>query len=76
VEGLQPLSADDFDIIQYQNLNMNEDKAFETAKIQVYKKLKEYRLQYNIPKVIPVLGEGESFRESYPTCRRYKGNRQ
>lgn len=76
VEGLEPLVIGDFDIVKYQNLNKDEDKAFETAKIQIYKKLKEYRLQYDIPKVIPVLGEGESFRESYPTCRRYKGNRQ
>jgi len=75
VEGLPLLSAEDFEIKPYQKLNMDEDKSLEAAKIQVYKKLKEYRLQYDIPKVIPVLGEGASFREQLPTCKRYKSNR-
>lgn len=76
VEGLPELSPEDFEVEQYQTLNMEEDKAFETAKIQVYTKLKEYRLQYCIPKVVPVLGEGASFREFEPTCKRYKSNRK
>lgn len=75
VEGLPPLSPEDFEITPYQKLNTSEEKALETGKIQVYKKLKEYRLQYGIPKVIPLLGEGVSFRELLPTCKRYKSNR-
>lgn len=76
VEGLPELLPEDFTVESYQKLNMDEEKSFETAKIQVYSKLKEYRLQYNLPKVIPVLGEGESFREFEPTCKRYKSNRK
>lgn len=75
VEGLEPFTVDDFEIEQYQKLNKSEEESFETAKIQVYKKLKEYREQYLLPKVIPVLGEGSSFRELAPTCKLYKSNR-
>ncbi len=75
LEGLPELSVEDFEVAPYQKLTSDEDKSLETAKIQIYKKLKEYRLQYDIPKVIPVLGEGESFREYLPTCKKYKSNR-
>ena len=76
VEGKDEFSAEDFTVTPYQFLKMSDDKAFETAKIQVYTKLKRIREQYCIQNVYPVIGEGASFRENLPTCKRYKSNRK
>ncbi len=69
------LKPSDFDIEEYQKLNGDEDKLLETAKIQLLQSMKNTRLQYGIPKIIPVLGQGSSFREEEFTVRMYKGNR-
>lgn len=76
LQGLPHYTPEDFEITQYQIVQGgDEDKAFETAKIQILRNLKETRLQYQIPKIIPVLGEGDCFREELDQARKYKGNR-
>lgn len=76
LNNLPCLLPEDFSIEQYQIIQGgNEEKAFETAKIQILKTLKDTRLQYGLSKIIPVLGEGSSFRESLNQVKRYKSNR-
>lgn len=76
LQGKTLLTPDDFEIQPYQLIqSRDEEKAFESAKIQILKTLKETRLQYQIHKIIPVLGEGACFREFGDQCRLYKGNR-
>ncbi len=52
VQELEPLTTDDFEIEPYQKLKLSEEKSFEAGKIQIYKKLKETRLQYGINNII------------------------
>lgn len=73
--GKPLLKPSDFHIEEYQKLNGEEDQLLETAKIQLLQSMKNTRIQYGIPKIIPVLGQGSCFREEEPTVRMYKGNR-
>lgn len=75
VEGLEPLTVEDFTLEERQKLKYEEDKAMEQAKILVYKKLKQCRQQYQLKTIKPLLGEGKTFRDLLPTVRPYKGNR-
>lgn len=75
VEGLEPLTVEDFTLEERQQLKYEEDKAMEQAKILVYKKLKQCRQQYQLKTIKPLLGEGKTFRDLLPTVRPYKGNR-
>ena len=73
---LSPLSVDDFEVEQKQRLKMDEDKAFEQAKIMINMKLKGLRQQFNIDNIDICIGGGECFRNSLPTVEPYKGNRK
>lgn len=75
LENLPHLKVEDFNIEAGQELKMDKDKAIETAKIQIYGKLKNIKNQFNIPKITMVLGEGDNFRHKLKLCRPYKGNR-
>jgi len=75
VEGLEPLKVEDFVITEKQKLKYDEDKAMEQAKILVYKKLKQIKLQYGLDKTKLLFGKGKTFRDKLPTVRAYKGNR-
>lgn len=76
VKGLEPLEVEDFELTEKQELKYEEDKAMEQAKILVYKKLKQVRQQFQLPRIILALGEGLNFRNCLPTVRPYKGNRK
>lgn len=74
--GEDPYTPEDFIVEPYQVIvGGEEEKAFETAKIQILRTLKETRLQYKISKIIPMIGEGACFRESLHQAKLYKGNR-
>lgn len=75
VEGLEPLTVEDFTLEERQKLKYEEEKAMEQAKILVYKKLKQCREQYQLKTIKLLLGEGKTFRDLLPTVRPYKGNR-
>ena len=75
VEGLEPLTVEDFTLEERQKLKYDEDKAMEQAKILIYKKIKQYRQQYQLNTIKLLLGEGKTFRDLLPTVRPYKGNR-
>lgn len=75
VEGLAPLTVEDFTLEEKQKLKYDEDKAMEQAKILIYKKIKQYRQQYQLNTIKLLLGEGKTFRDLLPTVRPYKGNR-
>lgn len=75
IQGLEPLTVEDFDIEETQTLKMDEDKALEAAKIQIYKRLKTLREQYKIKNITLVVGEGDNFRHKLDLCRPYKGGR-
>lgn len=76
VEGLEPYTLEDFEITDGQRLKGDHDYCMEQAKMQVYKKLKRLRNQFNLPKVVTVIGSGDNFRHSLPLCRLYKGERK
>lgn len=75
VAGLEPLKVEDFSLEEKQKLKYDEDKAMEQAKILVYKKIKQYKQQYQLKTIKLLLGEGSTFRDLLPTVRPYKGNR-
>lgn len=75
VEGLEPLVVEDFSIEEKQKLKYDEDKALEQAKILVYKKIKQIKLQYGLTKTLLLLASGDTFRNKLPLVRHYKGNR-
>ncbi len=74
----EPLwTVGDFTIEEFQTLKLGcEEKAFEQAKIELYKGLKKVRQQYNINHIKLVIGSGDNFRHKLDLCRPYKGNRQ
>ena len=74
--GLAPIAVEDFEIEECQKLKYSREKAIEMAKIQIHRKLKQERLQYRIPKIQMVIGEGDNFRHKLHLCRPYKGNRK
>lgn len=76
VEGLEPYTLEDFEVEAGHVLKVSEDKAIKDIKIQIFTKLKTIRLQYNIPRIKVVLGEGRCFRNDLPLCREYKGKRK
>ncbi len=71
-----PWKKEDFEIVDCQELKYDKAKAIEQAKIQIHKTLKRERLQYRIPKIVMVIGEGSNFRNSLPLNRPYKGERK
>lgn len=75
IQGLPPLTPDDFEVTNHQKLKFDEDKSIEQAKIQILLKLKQVRLQFGIPKIQMMIGQGDNFRNKLPLCRAYKGNR-
>lgn len=75
VEGLEPLSVEDFSLEEKQKLKYDEDKVLEQAKILVYKKIKQIKLQYDLTKTLLLLASGDTFRNKLPLVRPYKGNR-
>lgn len=75
VEGLPALTVEDFTLEERQKLKYDEEKAMEQAKILVYKKIKQFRQQYQLKTIKLLLGEGKTFRDLLPTVRPYKGNR-
>lgn len=77
LEGLAPYEIGDFEVENCQKLKYEtEEEAIEKAKIEIYKKMKEVRLQFRIPRLLLLIGEGTNFRNSLPLCRPYKGNRK
>lgn len=76
VAGLSEWTPEDFEVIPFQELKMEEDKAIEQVKIQIFQKIKQVKQQYRIPKVKLLLGGGESFRAGLNQCRKYKGSRE
>jgi len=77
VSGLPLYTPEDFTVEHMQKLNYDSpEKAIEAAKIGVFKKMKEVRLQFNVPRVTLVIGEGDNFRHKLPLVRKYKGNRK
>ena len=74
--GLPTLLPEDFDVTEHQKLKMEEEKAFDQAKIMIYQNIKKIKLQYGITNVKLVMGSGDTFRNKLPTCRAYKGNRK
>lgn len=76
LNGKPTLKPSDFIVEDYQVLNGDEENLLETAKIQLLQSMKNTRLQYGISKITPVLGQGSCFRESLPTSKKYKGNRE
>ena len=75
VEGLTPYSLDDFEITESARLKMEHEKTLEQAKVQIYKKLKQIRQQYRIPRIKVHIGSGDCFRHELDLVRPYKGNR-
>ncbi len=76
VAGLEELTPEDFDIVAGQRLKYeDEEKAMEQAKIVLYKNVKKVKQQFGLSKVKLLLGQGDTFRNSLPTNRAYKGNR-
>lgn len=67
--------VDDFEVTPQAKLKYPKEKAIEQAKISVYTKLKNIRLQYGIQNIDLVMGEGDNFRHELPLCKPYKGNR-
>jgi hypothetical protein len=76
VEGKSLLTPEDFEITPFQELKMDEDKAIEQVKIQVFMKIKQVKQQFRIPNIKLLLGQGSSFRTDMDQVRRYKGNRE
>ncbi len=74
--GEEPWTKEDFEIVDCQELKYDKKKAIEQAKIQIHKTLKRERLQYRIPKIVMVIGEGDNFRSFLPLNRPYKGERK
>lgn len=77
LEGLEPYTADDFEVEEAQKLKYDtEAQAIERAKIAIFTKLKDIKQQFGINKITLVLGEGDNFRHELPLCRKYKGQRK
>lgn len=77
VEGKEPWTVEDFEVTPFQELKMEKDKALEQVKIQVFKKIKQIKQQYRIPKVKILLGGGTNFRVTeLNQAKLYKGSRQ
>jgi len=76
VAGLPEWTPEDFEVVPFQELKMEEEKAIEQVKIQIFQKIKQVKQQYRIPKVKLLLGGGESFRAELNQCRKYKGSRE
>lgn len=75
LQGLPLWEVDDFEVTNHQRLKFDEAKSIEQAKIQILMKLKQVRLQFGIPKIQMIIGQGDNFRNKLPLCRAYKGNR-
>lgn len=75
LQGLDPWCVDDFEVEAGQALKYDHAKSLEQAKMQVYLKLKQVRLQFGIPTIKVILGEGDNFRHELDLCRPYKGQR-
>lgn len=75
IKKLPEWEVKDFTITPKSKLIMEYSKALEQAKIQVHKQLKDIRLQFGVPKIDMLLGEGGTFRNKLPLCKPYKGNR-
>lgn len=77
VEGKTLWSAEDFEVIPFQELKMEREKAIEQVKIQIFMKIKQVKQQYRIPKVKILLGGGTNFRiTELNQAKLYKGSRQ
>lgn len=76
VEGKEPYTLEDFEVVEGQRLKDTHDKCLESAKVQIHTKLKRVREQFRIPKIITCVGSGDNFRHGLALCREYKGNRK
>lgn len=76
IEGKPLYTLEDFEIEEGSRLIGERDYCFEQAQMQVHMKLKRVRQQFQLPKIICVIGSGDTFRNELPLCRMYKGNRQ
>ncbi len=76
VAGKEPYTLEDFEVTDGQRLKGDHVKCVESAKVQIYMKLKRVREQFRIPKIVTVIGSGDNFRHSLDLCRPYKGNRK
>lgn len=75
VEGKPLYKIEDFEISKKAKLKMDKEKAIEQVKIQIYKKIKDVKTQFRIPKVKVVIGGGKCFRHDLDLVRPYKGTR-
>ena len=76
VAGKPPYTLDDFEITKKVKLKLPKEKAIEQVKIQIYKKIKNVRFQFRIPKIKLIIGGGKCFRHDLDLARPYKGTRK
>ncbi len=77
VQGKEVLLVEDFTVTAGARLKYDTvAEAMERAKITLYTKLKEIRLQFGIENILVCIGEGDNFRNNLPTCKPYKGQRK
>jgi hypothetical protein len=75
VKGEELYKVEDFEVIPFQELKMDKEKALEQVKIQILLKIKQVKQQYRIPKVKLLIGGGSNFRNNLNQVKGYKSGR-